>query len=263
MSRKRIDIAGQRFGRLVAIADVGTLRSFRVWSFQCDCGAVVERPGIYARTGRVSSCGCLQSDLSSARHTRDIEGQKFGRLTVVKRSGHDAHGHVAWLCVCECGTEKVITGILLRKGATKSCGCLHREHAVRMGRSSKKENPVSKTKEYRKALVARLRRDPCVAIGERISRLLAHAMKAIGVSKGASTFDLLGYTPEQLRLHIERQFLPGMSWENRCLWHIDHIIPISIAKSKEDVVALNQLSNLRPLWAVENNKKRAKRTSLL
>lgn len=263
MSRTRIDIAGKRFGRLVAISDVGSSRSFRVWSFLCDCGTVVERPGIYVRTGKVSSCGCLQSELSSARRTNDIQGARFGRFTVLARSGHDNHGHVAWLCRCDCGAEKVVTGISLRKGSTKSCGCLLRENGVRLGKSSKKEFPVSKTKQYRKELVARLRRDPCIAMGERISRMLAHAMKRVGAFKSSSTFDLLGYTAGDLRRHIERQFVPGMNWDNRDKWQIDHIIPISSANTTDEVLALNQLSNLRPLWATANNEKRARRTSLL
>ena len=55
--------------------------------------------------------------------------------------------------------------------------------------------------------------------------------------------------------HIELQFLPGMTWSNRNLWHIDHIIPLSTAKSEQDVIALNHVSNLRPLWADKNREK--------
>lgn len=74
---------------------------------------------------------------------------------------------------------------------------------------------------------------------------------------------MLGYTPAQLREHIERQFLPGMSWENRAKWQVDHITPISTAKTLEDIIALNQLSNLRPLWALNNNQKNNRRQHLI
>jgi hypothetical protein len=54
-----------------------------------------------------------------------------------------------------------------------------------------------------------------------------------------------------------------MGWHNMASWQIDHIIPASEAKTEQDVWALNQLPNLRPMWAVDNNAKKDKRTSLL
>jgi hypothetical protein len=54
-----------------------------------------------------------------------------------------------------------------------------------------------------------------------------------------------------------------MGWHNMKDWQIDHILPISQPRIVDDVVALNQLSNLRPMWAEENNAKKAKVLSLL
>ena len=56
----------------------------------------------------------------------DLTGQKFGRLTVIKRAENKG-GKVYWLCKCECGNEKVIRGTSLKSGATMSCGCLTSE----------------------------------------------------------------------------------------------------------------------------------------
>lgn len=61
----------------------------------------------------------------------DMTNQKFGRLTVMEvaprpdtaKTTHHKH----WLCRCTCGREKVVDGSSLRKGLTKSCGCLARE----------------------------------------------------------------------------------------------------------------------------------------
>lgn len=55
--------------------------------------------------------------------TIDETGNRYGRLTVIERSGSDIHGWALWRCRCDCGNEKVILGNLLRKGAVKSCGC--------------------------------------------------------------------------------------------------------------------------------------------
>ncbi len=88
-------------------------------------------------------------------------------------------------------------------------------------------------------------------------------MQDLGVEKKRKTFEMLGYPSSELVAHIERQFLPGMSWANQGDWHIDHIVPVSSATSLEEIIALNQLSNLRPLWGEENKKKGAKRTHLI
>lgn len=57
----------------------------------------------------------------------DEVGHKFGRLTVIERSGSTTWGFATWLCRCECGKAPVVVGASLRSGDTKSCGCLHRE----------------------------------------------------------------------------------------------------------------------------------------
>lgn len=60
---------------------------------------------------------------------KDISGQKFGRLTVVKRVANRGT-RVFFECLCECGTRKEIGVALLRNGATRSCGCYRREATV-------------------------------------------------------------------------------------------------------------------------------------
>ena len=43
-----------------------------------------------------------------------------------------------------------------------------------------------------------------------------------------------------------------MSWSNHGKWHLDHIIPISSARTKEEAIKLNHYSNFQPLWAIDN-----------
>jgi hypothetical protein len=84
-------------------------------------------------------------------------------------------------------------------------------------------------------------------------------LKSIGVSPNLSksTAEMIGCTPQELRDHIESKFVDDMSWDNYGYrgWHIDHIVPLSSAKTKEDVIRLNHHMNLQPMWGVDNMRK--------
>lgn len=62
----------------------------------------------------------------SSQMMRDLIGKTFWRLTVVARAENKA-GAAQWSCVCECGKIAIVKGVELRRGHTKSCGCLSRE----------------------------------------------------------------------------------------------------------------------------------------
>lgn len=58
---------------------------------------------------------------------RDLCGQRFGKLTVIRRvEGTQSNRARAdsWLCRCDCGNESVVLGSNLVRGHTKSCGCI-------------------------------------------------------------------------------------------------------------------------------------------
>lgn len=80
--------------------------------------------------------------------------------------------------------------------------------------------------------------------------------------KTGSTLDLLGCSIEQLRVHLESQFRPGMTWANwaRDGWHIDHIKPLAAfdLSDRAQLAAACNYTNLRPLWAAENLSKNAR-----
>lgn len=62
----------------------------------------------------------------------DITGQRFGRLTVLRYAPERGPGY--WLCRCDCGTEFVTEGQALRKGNTRSCGCLRADLCRELGK---------------------------------------------------------------------------------------------------------------------------------
>jgi len=56
----------------------------------------------------------------------DLTGRKFGRLTVLARAANRGIV-VCWICRCDCGNNTTVRSASLKKGMTKSCGCLYAE----------------------------------------------------------------------------------------------------------------------------------------
>lgn len=77
---------------------------------------------------------------------------------------------------------------------------------------------------------------------------MKHTLKRLFTNKKKSTVDLLGYSPIELKNHIESLFTDGMSWNNYGEWHIDHIKAISTYKTDTPPSVVCSLKNLRPLW---------------
>lgn len=190
----------------------------------------------------------------------DMTGVRNHRLVYIKYIGVNKHKHSVWLTQCDCGNFSEITS-----KKTKSCGCLQKEIAANRARA---RGLPEEERSKRLAASRKKRRDqvsscPAKAMGARLSRLHRHALAQVGAIKNSPTFAALGYTADDFRIHIEKQFTAGMGWHNMKEWQIDHIIPISQAATEADVIALNQLSNLRPLWSTENNLKRDQVVTLL
>jgi hypothetical protein len=74
-----------------------------------------------------------------------------------------------------------------------------------------------------------------------------------GITKKNKTFNIVGCSPSYLKEYIEKKFTEGMCWEKMGQYiHIDHIIPLSSAKTEEEIYELCHYTNLQPLWAADN-----------
>lgn len=62
----------------------------------------------------------------------DLTGKRFGKLVVLKRVDNNKHRQPQWECLCDCGNKTIVVGQKLRKGITKSCGCLLYEQKTRL-----------------------------------------------------------------------------------------------------------------------------------
>ena len=63
---------------------------------------------------------------------KDLTGQIFGKLTVIKCAGKLDGRRYHWLCQCECGNEKNVDAYTLKSGQSKSCGWLQKELAAEL-----------------------------------------------------------------------------------------------------------------------------------
>jgi hypothetical protein len=146
----------------------------------------------------------------------------------------------------------------------------NKEHVIERVKSWG-DNNQDKIKEYKKSYVKNNRDTINKRMSERkknepilkLKMLYRSKINKILGSKREKTFELIGCSPSQLKEYLEKQFLVGMGWENHGLfgWHIDHIIPLSSAKNKEELKKLCHYTNLQPLWALDNIRKRDKITN--
>lgn len=99
----------------------------------------------------------------------------------------------------------------------------------------------------------RRQRDPQAKLAHAIRVRLNRAIKT-----DRRTTELLGCTIPELRVYLESQFQPGMTWANHGEWHIDHIIGLANwdLTNQEDLAKACHYSNLRPLWAEENLRRK-------
>jgi hypothetical protein len=113
-----------------------------------------------------------------------------------------------------------------------------------------------------------MRRRRSSAKGRLESNVGGAVYRALRGRKGGSpSFQLLGFTIEDLMAHLERQFREGMTWDNYGQWHVDHIRPLaSFSYEKPDDLEFKlawALTNLRPLWAKDNIAKGGRRSHLI
>ena len=110
-----------------------------------------------------------------------------------------------------------------------------------------------KVREYTKNYKDKNKDNPRYKLVNNTRSALWTHLKGCDITKYKSTFDVLGYTPDELMSHLETQFTDGMSWDNYGEWHVDHVIPMTNFSFDEvtdyEFTQCWGLNNLRPMWA--------------
>jgi 5-methylcytosine-specific restriction endonuclease McrA len=218
----------------------------------------------------------------------DLVGQRFGRLVVIRKGSYYLRSGVRrfrWECICDCGNIIEVRGDALKSGNTKSCGCLHSEVAIEVGRASfcdltgkrfGKLIVVRRVDDYvspqGKHLVVYLCLCDC---GKSVSVLSAHLLTKHTQSCGCfylesrmgennwnykggitSLKKQIGESKEykQWRIKVFKRdnYTCQYSGKRSGQLHVHHIKPRHIIMEENNITTMEQARNCKELWNVSN-----------
>jgi len=150
------------------------------------------------------------------------------------------------------GNKRTLDG---RSTRCKACEAIKKKEYL--NKNSKK---INKYEVIRKRI--KRKNDPVYRVCVNLRSRIKDVIYKKGFKKESTTGQMLGCTWEEFKIHMEKQFIEGMTWNNYGKeygkWNIDHIVPLNEAKTIEDVYKLNHYTNLQPLWAEDNREKSTK-----
>jgi hypothetical protein len=200
------------------------------------------------------------------------------KINGVRRSGDTREDGMIFLCYCQSYangerwvTKEIFENIKIKqRAASKRYYWKNPERGRDQTRKWRLKNPNSGKKYFQSnkkkiydSRNDRMKKDPLFACRMLIHNNIKNSLQKMGFRKNTKTADILGCSFEEFKSHIESQFVDGMSWDNRNLWHIDHIMPVSMEKTEDEIIRLNHYRNLRPLWAKDNLSKSDKKLDTL
>lgn len=128
---KKVQV-GQVYGRLTIKRLIGRDHNKKlIWEAECSCGNVIEVTSAAIRKGHTRSCGCLKKEKTIERCTKPMVGKTFGRLTVLEKAYTKKGKGAYYKCQCSCGNIVTVQGAMLRRGNSRSCGCLAKDNAAK------------------------------------------------------------------------------------------------------------------------------------
>lgn len=205
----------------------------------------INRGGLYGLRGQCKPC--WQSRVRVLIKQPEIIASRKRSYENYRDSGESAKRSKEW-------RDKNLSSA--RESARKS-RVKHKDSRKEADAAWKAANP-DKVKAYRRITAQRQQQNPAYVLHKRTKARLRAMLKDLWVGK---TEEILGYSRAQLVAHIESLFEEGMSWEILMTGaiHIDHVRPVSSFKilgtDCPEFKACWTLSNLRPMWALDNQKK--------
>ncbi|WP_142627942.1 hypothetical protein [Rhizobium sp. P007] len=245
-------------------------------------------PVSHGKIGHLFSCErCSRQTIKEhGAQRRCLDCKEIGEIER-DRKRSPGRGTILVITTCmECGERPTKSGrakycldckVAVKARHAKESRSRHKEKIAAKKASDYVKNReviLQKVSEWRSANPDRRREQSARSRESPQTRLRYSISNGIRVSLkrgkgGRSWEELLGYCLDDLVIHLERQFLPGMNWENygKDGWHVDHIVPDCSFTYEtpldEEFKACWSLANLRPLWEKDNLSKSGKRIFLL
>jgi hypothetical protein len=207
--------------------------------------------------------------------TKCCQEKPLENFRLQKANGYVYHKSICKLCEYE--NNKIYREKNKEKEANRVKEYRINNHNKRLEYESKyRENNKKKISSYQKLYyldnkktigkkqrayeTERRKNDPLFKLSSNLRTIIRKSIKTNGYNKKSKTQEILGCTFEYLKKHIELLWEPWMNWDNHGLyngdlnygWDIDHIIPLSMAKTEDEIIKLNHYSNLQPLCSKIN-----------
>lgn len=123
---------------------------------------------------------CSGKSLDEERVRKDLTGQRFGKLTVIRFLGRNLRNNKPmWECKCDCGNTTIVSGYALcnKNNGTKSCGCLNRERSTEVNSKPLTNKEIDYIKKH-------YNKENVCEMSEKIGRsqlLISNKMKELGL----------------------------------------------------------------------------------
>ena len=211
-----IDLIGVTFGDLEVIERDTSKPSGSgcpiYWICRCKCGNLISIRSSHLKSRKKLNCGC-NNEGHSNQISEDLVNQRFGKLLVIKKVNDNLGKGARWLCLCDCGNEKIILARYLKE-STRSCGCLGNSHG---------ENLIAE-----------------ILINENIEFKTQVSFKDLIGKEKPLRFDFGVYKNNQLKYLIEYQ-------------GIQHFEPVEHFGGKEKFDILQEYDKLKKEYCARNN----------
>lgn len=200
-----------------------------------------------------SSCKNGQQWVTPEEYARRIARQKEAATEWRKENREKARGYYRrWLSENRAKAREAC-----RKWASKNAG--KRKADFQAWAKSNSDKIKATYKRNRASILSNIKQrrksDAVYAMKVLIRCRMTHSTSRKKLRAPSIDESMLGCSWDFFISWIESQFTAGMSWGKRGAWHLDHIVPLDLATTAEEIVVLNHYSNLRPLWSTANLSK--------
>jgi hypothetical protein len=275
ISKLKYDLRGKRIGMLKVLEPLRINGQLK-WEVICDCGNKRFCLTTDLRKEKVKSCGCNRANNVSISKGVDysvteMECKVCNEIKPVEEFYKRTDGNRGYRLNCkDCYLNKKKVYGEINSQRRKDYMKQYRidnpdqfnnwvennyERYLNNTKNWRIKNPEKSKLHKKNNFKKRLKNDPKFRLRHNIRKLISSSLSKKGYTKKSLTREILGIHYNGFYQHIENQFNGGMSWDNRKLWDIDHIIPVSLGRTEEEIIKLNHYSNLRPLWKKDNRDK--------